>query len=442
MSLVHSYLKPKASVLVAPAKYAKRKGGIAVWLTMPLALWALLWLSINTGPWNLSEFGKGLTGSINAVRAAFPLIVCAVALLSLGSRGRRRTRSWAETGFWIYGFVMLLACTGANYWFGQAYWGIAFVGTLAVAGTGLRTEEPLEFARKLNCLSWVVTSLVLVTMLFLARDVLYSPNTNSAYGVVNRFQEAYGYTISRSSGLSRMAAVPAIISLVFLFAGRTWQRLLSLGVLIAAFSVIWIMQSRGALFAFVGAFLFVLFFGDNRAQKIGILIVVVLTMFAVVGATSQGTFHDLWLHATREEGAAGFSNMSGRNVIWREALEQWMRSPLFGYGPQADRLFEVNAQNAVVYALLCGGLIGATFFVVAMVTAWKALLALVLTIRRLPRQERAMFQVTGAILVFSTLRSYPENEATVFSIDLLLQYPAMIYLVVLAARIKRSRMTV
>ena len=96
-------------------------------------------------------------------------------------------------------------------------------------------------------------------------------------------------------------------------------------------------------------------------------------------------------------------------------------------------MFALNAQNAVVYALLCGGLVGATFFVAAMISAWRALIALASRAARLPERERLMFQITGAVLVFATLRSLPENNAALFSVDLLLQYPAMLYLATLHA---------
>ncbi len=446
MSTEVPYLARLVPFRRSQSRQARRKIDITAWFTFPIILWLLLWLSINTGPWNLLDFGSGLSGGITAARASFPLIVFIVAFVSLISRGRSRPRTWVEMGFWIYGFVMLLACTGADDWFDYAYWGFAFLATLAVVEEGLRSKDPLEFATRLNWLSWLVTGVALVTMLFLARSVLYDPDTGSGYGLVNRFQEAYGYGIARETGLSRMAAVPAIISLVFLFSGQAWQRVLSLAVFIGSIYVIWVMQSRGAFFAFAGAFLFVLWFADKRNQKIVVSLFALLVIVALIASSSheglQGGLHDLWLHVTRNEGSEAFSSMSGRDYIWQEAMEQWSHSPLIGYGPQADRLFFFNAQSAVIYALLCSGLIGAVFFVIAFASSWWALLALIPKIRQLPSQERIMLQITGAILVFSTLRSYPENQAAVFSVDMLLQYPAMIYLGVLWSRTKRARKTV
>jgi O-antigen ligase len=435
-----SQLGPRFSPARAHAGRTRRRTGIAAWFSFPIILWALLWLSINSGPWNIPDFGAGLSASINAARATFPLVVFVLALVCLTAGRRRRRRSWVETGFWIYGLVMLLACTGAEDWFSQAYWGFAFIAALAVVEKGMGGNDPLEFATRLNWASWLVTVAALVTMLLMARNVLFAPGTTSGYGIVNRFQEAHGYVISRETGLSRMAAVPAIISLVFLFAGSWQQRILSLGVFAASTGVIWVMQSRGALFAFAGAFLFVLLLGHSKAQKVGFFLIVFLAGFAAVGSSSDGMVHDLWQHATRNEGAEGFQGMSGRDRIWQAALDRWSSSPVLGYGPQADRIFPDvnNAQNALLYALLCAGVVGAAFFVISFGASWHALLRLIMRIRRLPRRERTMVQIAGAILVFSTLRSIPENNAALFSVDLLLQYPAMIYLALLHSYAKRS----
>lgn len=422
------------------ATRVRRRGILARWMALPVVLWALLWVSINTGPWNFQDAWTGISGMISAARAALPLAALGCALLILTGSRRRPRRTWAEKGFWIYGLVMLAACTTASSWFEQAYWGFAFLATMAVVELGMRRSDPLGFLFRLNWASWAATTAALAVMLIVARNVLYDPQTQSGYGLINRFQTSHSFGISRETGLSRMAVVPALVALVYLFNGRWLQKLLAAAILAGSVWVIWIMQSRGALFSFLGAFLFVLFFGGKWARRIGLAMTAVVAVFAVVGLSSQGLMHDLWQHATRDQGLSGFSDMSGRDVIRDNVIARWQASPLFGYGPQADRVFvEIdNAQNAVLYALLCAGLVGATFFVIGFAAAWRALLNLLSSVGRLPLRERTMIQITGAILVFSTLRSIPENEAGLFSVDLLLQYPAMVYLAVLSLALRQS----
>ena len=409
------------------------------WATLPLMLWLALWLSINTGPWNIAGLGAGASASVNALRACLPLFVLALAGLTLGVGRRRMPRGLVEYGFWFYGLVMTIAATGAGNWFGQAYWGLAFLASLATVEKGLRSPDPLDFACRLNWLSWITTCLVLATLLFLARDVLID-DSGSAYGAITRYDPDGGLGMSRSTGLARMAAVPAIIALVFIVSRGGWQRLAGIVVLAAALAILWIMQARGAVFAFAGAMAFVLSFGPRKLQKLGLASAGVVALMVFAGTRENG-FVDFWMHITRDQGAEGFSTMSGRDVIFQNVLDRWADAPLVGYGPQADRMFPDvgNAQNAVLYALLCAGLVGAAGFVAAIAAALFCLAKLNLDHRSVPLKDREMLMVTSGIVVFSVLRSIPENQAAVFSIDLLIQYPAMIYLAMLAAVSSRTR---
>lgn len=419
---------------MAPYSATSVRKGAGWWFTLPMGLWLLAWSGINTGPWSFAQFGLGLGPTLNAIRAALPLAVLSIALIAL-LLGRSRQRSWAEKGFLLYGAVALFSCTGAENWFNQAYWGFAFLGVLAAMELALRAKDRVVTLERINILSWSITAVTLTVMLFLAREVLTAPGADgSAYGLLNRFLETHGYTISRETGLSRMAAVPAIISLVFALSLGGWRRLLSLGLFLLSAYVIWLMQSRGALFSFVGAFLFVLLYGHKRGRGKVLFFIATLASVLFLLFASQNSLNELWMHATRGTGSEGFVTQSGRLEIWADLLAQWAKAPLFGYGPQADRLFYWNAQNAFVYALLCGGIVGATGFVIAMLSAWRALARLARRAGELPAHERQMFQITGALLIFYTLRSIPENNAAVFSIDLLLQYPAMLYLVEAAKR--------
>lgn len=420
-----------ASAIPPSRGKASRRPGAAGWLALPMALWLLEWSSINSGPWNFGDFGHGLGGTVNAVRAAMPLVVFALAMLALQGRQPRK-RGWAEIGMWGYGAAML-AGTGLDRWFDQAYWAFAFLSALAVTELALRSHDQIQAVERLNWLSWSVTTVALVAMLFLAREVLIAPGMeNSAYGLINRFQKAHGYVIARETGLSRMAAVPAIISLTMFLSREGWQKVLSAVIFTSSVYVIWIMQSRGALFAFVGAFTFVLVFGHRRGRGTMMMLAFVGSVITFVAVASQGELQELWLHATRDQGVSSFQSMSGRPDLWGKLINRWLSLPLFGYGPQADRLFGVNASNALVYALISGGLIGTICFVAAMLSAWRALFGLLPQASSLPERDRLMFQICGALLVLSSLRSIPENNATVFSVDLLLQYPAMMYLMTLS----------
>ena len=113
-------------------------------------------------------------------------------------------------------------------------------------------RDPVGAQKVLNCVSWFMGTAVLFGMLLVAREALFAADVQSGYGVVTRVQDSKNITISRSSGMSRLAAIPAIISLIIVVSNsRLKWRILAAITLLGCTYVIWFMQSRGALVGFV-----------------------------------------------------------------------------------------------------------------------------------------------------------------------------------------------
>ncbi len=404
-----------------------------------LILWGALWVAIDTGPWNLSRV-TGWVSIIDALRAALPLGTLVFVLLWWALHLQKsRIPTLAEGGFWGYGFLMLLMSVGVTHWFTWGYWGLAFLAVLAVTYVTLSEKEPLEAARRLNWSSWLLATLALVVMLVYARDKLFVGSSLSAYSISNRASPFLGAAISRSTGLSRLAAVPAILGFLYVLKGRGWVRLVSAVVFLLAIGVIWVMQSRGSLFSFLGAFSFLLLFGGRKARRCGILLGLASVVLIVLDLGLGGRLLlAIWEHATRDTGLKGFQTMSGRPRIWRHAFRYIDRSPWLGYGPQADRRLGIgDAQNLVVYGLLATGIVGTTALLLGFGAAGYAFLRVLGKRQWLPPEDQILVIATGAVLVFLALRSIPEDGASYFSVDLLLQMPAMAYLALLARKLHR-----
>ncbi len=410
---------------------------LAFFFSAPVMLWALLWIAIDTGPWNLEGF-SGTFSALDAVRAAFPLFVLVIILFWWALHARTlRIPTLAEGGIWLYGLLMLLMSVRAAPWFMWGYWGLAFLAPLALTYAVLSGRAPLETLRQLNWASWIYATAALAIMLIYARAKLFVGNNLSAYGIVNRAGPFLGAAISRSSGLSRLAAVPGILGLIYVLRERGWARLIAGTALTLAATVIWIMQSRGSLFSFMGAMAFILCFGGPRARRWGILIgVMAVVMMGVDLGAGGHLLQDLWAHATRHTGLAGFRTMSGRPRIWRHAFRYIDRRPWLGYGPQADRRLGIgDAQNLIVYCLLSTGIVGTMAFVLGFASAWLSFFRVLHKRIRLPQRDQRLVIACGAILAFLSLRSIPEDGASYFSVDLLLQLPAMVYLAVLSRKL-------
>jgi O-antigen ligase len=409
--------------------------------------WLLLWVAINTGPGNidLDLIEGSWTGFFNGVRAAFPVAVLVLWSPRILIRKQRTIRSfsWPEALWLYYGIVCLIASLYADPWFDYAYWGFAYLSAFAATEMYMQQSPTLEQAGALNRLNWILGSAVLLIVVWVARGQLLEQTSMglSGYGVTGRMPTVAGMPMVRATGISRLAAIPAILGFVLLWKTRGIVRLVWAAVFAPTAYLLWAMQSRGSLISFGFALSFVMVFMEGMPRRVGIVLALILVTVFVAGFVPEETVHHLYLFALRGQQGEQLESMSGRLYIFREAWQLIKEAPFIGYGPQADRRVLTivgNAQNAVLYALLCGGFLGGAGYIGGLVLSW-VFLARALRRRHLlsPEERTTLLQVAG-VLAFLTMRSYPENCAALFSVDLLFQLPAMVYLGELDRRIKMT----
>ncbi len=374
-------------------------------------------------------------GLFNGVRAAFPLAVLAAWFCHILIRKQRAMRSftWPEALWLYYGIVCLVAGFYADPWFDYAYWGFAYLSAFAATEMYMQESPTAEHAGALNRLNWVLGFAVLAIVVWVARGQLLEETSigMSGYGALERMPTVAAMPMVRASGISRLAAVPAIVVFVLLWKARGFVRILWAAVFASTAYLVWVMQSRGSLVSFGFALSFVMVFMEGMPRRVGIVSAVLLVTVFIFGFIPGETVRHLYLHATRGEQGAQLESMSGRIYIFREAWQLIKEAPIIGYGPQADhRVLTIvgNTQNAILYALLCGGFLGGAGYIGGLILSW-VLLARALSRRHLmqPDERTTLLQVAG-VVAFLTMRSYPENCAALFSVDLLLQLPAIVYL--------------
>ena len=399
--------------------------------------WFLLWIGINTGPANLDfEIIQGsVAGLFNGVRAGFPLLVIAAWLLYLILRKQHTIRRFTlPEALWLhYGVVSLIASSYADPWFQFAYWGFAYLSAFAATEIYMARSPTPERAGALNRLNWLLGSAVLVVVIWVSHGQLLGQTSNglSGYGVLERLPTVGGMAMVRASGISRLAAIPAIVAFVSVLNTRGVSRVAWLGALAPTAYLVWIMQSRGSLASFAFALGFVMLFIDVKHRYIGILLATIAGAVYAAGFVPDSTIDHLWLFATRGAHGQTLASMSGRTRIFGGAWQLIKEAPFVGYGPQADRRILTivgNAQNAVLYSLLCSGFLGGAGYVGGLVTSWVLLIRALHRRDLMTRTERATLLQVAGVLAFLTMRSYPENCAALYSVDLLLQLPAMVYL--------------
>lgn len=404
----------------------------AVRLLGPPAAWLALWGTLNAG--GLAPEGLVAPESpvrwLHALRAILPLGVLALWTLHVAARSGPRVRrpSSAESLWLGYGIIGLLAGLAGPSPDRAVYWGLCFLAPFAAAEMYLWGGRRLRKARRLNELTWICTGFALAIMLFAAGGALFTGSGLgvSAYNVVVRVGDVMGMPMTRSSGLSRMAAVLALVTYVGAVEARGWRTVPWAVLALATTAAVAVMGSEGSILAFTGAAFLVT--GCLTSLRWLLLLVAAAGLSLVLAPDSlvqavSGWFPDFGALATLEH-----KPWSGRPDIWGAVWEGIQRSLALGNGFQADRyLTGLNAQNGFLYALATSGFVGGALYVGGLVLLWRRIWAALRRRASLsPPHRRTLLQVAG-VVAFLSLRHVPENTSALFSVDLLLMVPAMVF---------------
>lgn len=398
-------------------------------------LWLGLWGGLNTGPWAVQGIGTGFVESFHGLRVFAPLTVILLAAVLLPGRHdlslRRPTA--AETLWILYGVCGIGAGLAWRAPGSSLYWGAAYLSGFAVVEFWLfgSAGDDIGAGGRLNKVTWILTGLVLTALVVAAGDAFLAKRAAgwSAYGVVHRVGEQIGgMAMSRASGLGRMAAVVGLVLFPVIWERTGWKRYLSLLGFLAATVLLVLLTSRGAIGAFlVGLLVVSLSIVRGRVSFAALLSgITILIVLAGLGLL-LGLFDPVFGYLSR--GTQGILELSGRGNLWRESLSVWKERPVLGYGFQADRrLIGRTAHGGLFYALVTAGAIGAAAYVAGLAVTWYRFAALFRSHwnRLAPGTQLTMVQVVGVIGAL-TARHYPENTATLFSVDYLIMLPAVAY---------------
>ncbi len=426
----------EARIAAPPARRALLPAWLRDWPALPALLWIVLWFGINTGPEVFRREPATLLGWLHTARALFPHAVLLGAALYLLTVPRRSPLDATPMTFrlWrLYAVVSLIGCMVASPMpWDAAYWIGCYFAAVTATIAWLRSGDPLKRAVQANHLSWIINTLFLLILVIIARQALFADTDSgyNAYGRMRSLAAAAEMPMSRSSGMARFAAVSGVVAFLFMLAGRGAARLFWAALFVASATLLYFMQSRGAMFAFPFALLCALWAYGKRGRLLIVLMVAgtVLALVADLVPASVGEY------LTRGQGMRGIETLGGRTRYWERGLDLFWESPLWGFGPQADRYFDIgHIHNTYLYALLAAGFLGATAFAAGMVLLW-------LRIWRLTRSNIAArlgaqitFAQVAGILAFFTLRSISEVSGPLFCVDLVVMLPGIALVGVLSA---------
>ncbi len=406
-------------------------------LSLPALLWLMLWLGINTGPWVLKRTPATLLGWLHYLRTVFPFIVLFISWMQILSRPDADTKILSgPMKLWlVYGLI----CLGAGMVsspkpFSATYWALCYLSVFAAINLFIQGPDPLEKAVSLNYLSWIVTTLFLAILIFTARDVLFvdSRSGMTGYGIIHRIGSVADIAMSRSSGMARFAAVPGIVSFMFIWRSRGLFLVFWATIFVLSGAMIYLMQSRGAIFGFAFAIFFIMLFLGSKTRRLGALFLILLGLVLYTGIIPEQKVEQVSEHVFRGQSFDEMQTMTGRTRAWKKGLRQVRKSPVWGWGPQADRyLIKEHVHNTYIYALMSSGFAGGAAFVGGLLWAWLLFLRILRNGTSDKLGHKVPFVQIGGILAFFTVRSIPEVTGAMFGVDLMVMLPAIAYLTVL-----------
>ena len=406
-------------------------------------VWIALWSSINSGPWVIVAEKAGMLDWLNATRASMPLVVLLLWFVLLPARtGRGRAVTGAEVLWILYAVAMLVSTRQTDSWFVYGYWAIAYLGVFAAIDITLRASS-VSRAIDMVRFNWLLGTLFLVAMLFLARDVLLveSELGLTAYNLDQRAEGVAGAPISKTSGLSRLAIVPAVVGFVLMLQLTGAARTLWAAVFLGAALMVWFFQTRQGIFGMAFALGFVMLLHGGRTRVAGAVFTLLIGLLLFAGALPQDAIDYVTEYALRGEGMEAFESMTGRDELWRMGWRFVEESPWSGYGPQADRrLIYQNASNGPLYAAMCAGYPGLLLYLGGLVWGWILFARAFLDRLAWSAEERVFLVQVGGIMAYLTLRNIPENAASFYSVDLLLHATMIAFLGTLEREHQRRRM--
>jgi O-antigen ligase len=289
--------------------------------------------------------------------------------------------------------------------------------------------DELAGAVFLNQLSWVTATIILGIIVYVGREHLAEETSQglSGYTIDVRMRTVAGMAMVRSTGISRFAGAIAIVAWAAVWRVREWTRIAWVALFAGCVWLIWLMQSRGSLSSFLAALAVMTLLLGRRARVTGIIGLTLAVAAVGLNFVSHDLLHFLWVHITRND--QHLTGMDGRVYIFQDGWSAILRAPILGYGPQADhRITYGNAQDGLLYALLCGGFVGGGAWALGFALVLSYLVRVSLRWDTVAERASMTFVQVAGLMVFFTLRTFPENCAALFSVDLMLQLPAMVYL--------------
>ena len=240
----------------------------------------------------------------------------------------------------------------------------------------------------------------------------------------------FGFGLVNRNGVGRYALIVIIVSVVRILTDHSRRRYIWIVPLAPALFLLAQTQSRTSLLGLaIASVIFIFLRGMNWKFLLAGPVVAFILFTAGYQVRAGGRLDALL-------------SLTGREATWFRMWDVIKESPFLGWGFYADRIMfhGEHVHNSFLHALLQGGIVGALFFLAAILSFWFIMFRsnIFRQCRELRGSDQVLLMESIMIVAFLSSRTFFESTAAFYGVDLLLIIPSMAFISLFARRTPRG----
>jgi hypothetical protein len=414
--------------------------------------WIFLWASINVAPDKIYFFGESYIKSIDAARIALAIltsILISIYFLYIFASEKVKIN---KINFFFFLFFLshvvgLFFNKERSFDINNLYLAILSIGTvcLIVLCNHYKIKNIMKYFIYISVL--FLTFALILTLLGKFNEL---KNLNFYEIYAEHDVNFLGHANPRITGTSRMLAIINLFLILYYFKSKNFYlKKFLLYFLLFCATLLLFMQSRGSLICYFVSTIVIILFLINGKNSFRIKYFLILIAFPFLLYFFISNFF-LNNKSTMKKDVEISNRIlttttSGRYEVWHHTIKNYKYKNFFGYGPNGDRFFLKsfdkkdkygdNTSNIWLHSLVSGGFASIFFLILIFLGVVKIF----------KNNKKRIFSYNNSVcfnfsivcLVFFFIRSFFENSFGLFSIDFLITYLSISYLIISTQKIKK-----
>jgi len=413
----------------------------SLFFSLFIFFWIVLWGSINTAPYEIVNLGKNFSQSINSLRILLALvstvlITCYFLFVFFFKNIKIEKINYFFLLFFSSQIIGLYLNKEKHFDIQSLYLVILSIGTifLFILCNYFRINNIIK---KFILIGVLFLCTVLILSISIKLNDLKDLNFYEAFN--NNNLNPMGQANPRITGLSRTLAIINLFIIVFFFNLKKsyFKKILKVFFVLSSTLIIF-MQSRGSIicYFFSVGFIILYLINSNRNFKIKYFFLFILLPF-ILYFVFNNNLNNKFINENKIESNRILStSSSGRYEIFIHTLKNYDYNKFFGYGPNGDRFFLKdfdkknkygdNTSNTLLYSLVSGGY-PSIFFLILIY--FEIIKIFIVCKEKILIYKSIYINFSFACLIFFSIRSFFENSFGLFSIDFLIAYMSIAYII-------------